>query len=191
LTGLLTEETLQITLMAMTLREKLEPPFEVAEKRYPNVYTSLMEYTDFCDQNGDKEGVAYKKLENKLRELTGKDMSEFNLWEWWEEDGAENLAFAISMPAPQKIDAITFDELTELVSRAKGAADSGATSQGFRALFYDYLVFSIRYFHKLIELNFKAYDQKLFNRNKDERGNYFEYSVAEIVEKIWDKGTRA
>lgn len=170
----------------MQLRAELEPQFDVAEKLYPEIYAAIMEYTAFYDENGDEGNAAYKQLEAKLKNLTGKDMAEFNLWEWWEAEGAESLAFAISLPTPKQVDNVTLEELTELVKRAQGFNGPSDTDTDFRAAFYDCLVFSVRYFHKLLELNFEAYSHKLFQRNKDAAGNYFEYSTAEIVARLWN-----
>lgn len=33
-----------------------------------------MEYTDYCDENGDEDNSEYQKLENKLNEITGTSM---------------------------------------------------------------------------------------------------------------------
>jgi hypothetical protein len=171
----------------MLLRKELEPRFDVAEKLYPEVYEAITAYATFCDNHGDEEDTGYNDLKIKIQQLTGKDMTNINLWEWWEEEGAENLAFTISLPSPRKVANITLSELTELVKRAQGLEQPANTDTGFQAAFYDTLVFSIRYFHQLIELNFKEYSHKLFQRNKDLRGNYYEYSTAEIVAKLWSK----
>ena len=172
----------------MRLRTELEPQFNVAEKLYPEIYAAIMEYTAFYDDNGDEGNATYKQLEAKFKKLTGKDMAEFNLWEWWEAEGAESLAFAISLPNPKRVDNVTLEELTELVKRAQGFNEPPATDTDFRAAFYECLVFSVRYFHQLLELNFEAYSPKLFQRNKEEAGNYFEYSTAEIVARLWNTG---
>ena len=84
----------------MQLRNVLNPDLNTAEQRYPEVLEAILAYTDFCDEQGDGELSEYKKLEGKLHVLTGKDISRFNLGEWWEEEGAESLAFKISLPDP-------------------------------------------------------------------------------------------
>lgn len=171
----------------MLLREELEPRFDLAEKLYPEVYDAIMEYATFCGKKGDEDNTEGNKMRVKLQKLTGKDISEVNLWEWWEEEGAEDLAFAISLPSPKKVADITLNELTELVKRAQGLEKPALADTSFQAAFYDTMVFSIRYFHQLIELNFEAYSHKLFQRNKDNQGKYFEYSTTEIVAKLWNK----
>ncbi len=91
----------------MKLRDKIEPDFETAEKRYPEVLKLILDYTGWCDEHGDEDSVKYKKLEERLHIMTGKEMSRFNLWEWWEGDGAEYLSFDISLPDPKIVEDIT------------------------------------------------------------------------------------
>ena len=100
--------------MANTLRKEIEPQFEIAEQRYSEVLKLILDYTDHCDENGDEDNTEYQILEEKLHKLTGKDMSQFDLWEWWEADGAENSAFDISLPEPQIVEDITKEELAEM-----------------------------------------------------------------------------
>jgi len=68
----------------MELRQEIEPDFETAEKIYPEVLKLILTYTDYSDENGDDDNAEYQRLENTLHKMTGKDMSQFNLWEWWE-----------------------------------------------------------------------------------------------------------
>ncbi len=103
----------------MQLRKEIEPDFETVEKRYPIALKAIMSYTAYCDENGDEDLVEYNKLADYLHQLTGKDMPQFNLWEWWEEEGAEVLAFKIVLPEPQCVHNITMDELYEVVKRLK------------------------------------------------------------------------
>jgi hypothetical protein len=101
------------------LRREIEPDFVLAAQRYPLVLDLLEKYADHCDRQGDETNDAYVALENELHALTGKDMSQFNLWEWWEEDGIENLAFDISLTEPVVVAAVGKDELSEIVRRLK------------------------------------------------------------------------
>lgn len=172
----------------MQLRKEIEPQIEIAEQRYPKVLKLILEYTDYCDENGDEDNSEYEKLENKLNKITGKDMSEFDLWEWWEGDGAENLAFDISLPEPQTVDDITKEELTEIISRLKTYQQPDENDESFRALFYHRTLFGNDYYYNFLEQNFTTYDPQLFQRQKDKNGNYFEYNTEEIVEKLWNNG---
>ncbi|MDR2038806.1 MAG: hypothetical protein LBQ60_12860 [Bacteroidales bacterium] len=168
----------------MELRREIEPQWEKAEKIYPEVLGLIIDYTNYCDINDDVDMTEYKKLEETLTRLTGKDMSQFNLWEWWEEEGAEVLAFRICLPDPQKVEAVTRDELTEIVARIFHSLDLTEESDGsFKAEFSYYIG---DYYHDFLKLNFEHYSDDLFNRQKDKDGNYFEYSSGQIVEKIWN-----
>jgi len=170
----------------MELRKEIEPDFETAEKLYPEVLKLILTYPEYCDENGDEDNSEYQKLENTLHKMTGKDMSQFNLWEWWEEDGAENLAFDISLPDAKQVSEITHSELSEIVRRIKTYEIPDEENKSFKSIFYNHTIFGNSYFDKFLEMNFKTYDYKLFQRNKDKQGNYFEYSQDEIVEKMWN-----
>jgi len=169
----------------MELRKEIEPDIETAEKLYPEVLELILAYTDYCDENGDEDNSEYQKLENKLHGITGKDISRFNLWEWWEAEGAENLSFDISLPDPKIVDNILKTELIEIVKRKMTFVMHNDNDDSFKGQFhYRFGNFYIDF----LEKNFKTYNPKLFQRNKDKNGNYFEYSEDEIVEKLWDNG---
>ncbi len=172
----------------MKLRKQIEPQFDIAENLYPEVLKLILDYTSFCDENGDEEFIEYKNLEEKLHVLTGKDITQFNLSEWWEEDGAENLAFNISLPDPKKVDDLTKDELYEIVKRRKTFDGFCENDSDFISTFYVNTTYGNGYFEKFLEKNLKEYNYKLFQRNKDKKGNYFEYSIDEIVEILWNNG---
>lgn len=172
----------------MELRKEIEPRLDIAEKLYPQILKLILDYTDYCDEQGDEELVEYKRLEQHLHLLTGKEMSAFNLWEWWEESGAETLAFDISLPDPEKVDHISSEELSEIVRRLKTYEESEEGSNSFRSMFHIHLTFGNGYFDKFLKLNFKTYNPKLFQRNKDKNGNYFEYGITEITDILWNNG---
>ncbi|PQA93232.1 hypothetical protein B0A69_13900 [Chryseobacterium shigense] len=170
----------------MELRKDIEPDFDTAEKRYPEVLQLILAYTDYCDEQGDEDQSAYQKLEDKLHEMTGKEMSRFNLWEWWEADGAENLAFDIALPDPVVAENMTKDELSEIVRRLKTFELPDGKS--FETQFYSNVCFGNGYYYQFLKLNFKKFNPKLFQRNKDKNGNYFEYSQHETTEILWNDG---
>jgi len=164
----------------MQLRNVLNPDLNTAEQRYPEVLEAILAYTDFCDEQGDGELSEYKKLEGKLHVLTGKDISRFNLGEWWEEEGAESLAFKISLPDPVFVGDMTMEELKEIVDRLKTFHEP----EGHESCSGQFSLYLDGYYHALLSLNFKGYEPKLFQRNKDKNGKYFEYPVDEIVARI-------
>lgn len=166
----------------MQLRKEIEPDFETVEKRYPIALKAIMSYTAHCDENGDEDLVGYNKLADYLHQLTGKDMSQFNLWEWWEEEGAEVLAFKIVLPEPQCVHNITMDELYEVVKRLKTDIYTPSEDGSLKEIFKYHLD---EYYKLFLERNFNTYDPKLFERNINDKGEYFEYTEAQIVQMLW------
>ena len=166
----------------MRLRKEIEPDFETVEKRYPMALKAIMSYTACCDENGDEDLVEYNKLADSLHQLTGKDMSQFNLWEWWEEEGAEVLAFKIVLPEPQCVHNITMDELYEVVKRLKTDIYTPSEDGSLKEIFKYHLD---EYYKLFLERNFNTYDPKLFERNINDKGEYFEYTEAQIVQMLW------
>ena len=166
----------------MQLRKEIEPDFETVEKRYPIALKAIMSYTAYCDENGDEDLVEYNKLADYLHQLTGKDMSQFNLWEWWEEEGAEVLAFRIVLPEPQCVHNISMDELYEVVKRLKTDIYTPSEDGSLKELFKYHLD---GYYKLFLERNFNTYDPKLFERNINDKGEYFEYTEAQIVQMLW------
>lgn len=160
----------------MRLNEELEPKLDIAEKIYPKVLSILSDYEDFVDQNGDEDDSEYKRVQAQLERMTGKDLSEYNLYESWEEEGLEVLAFRISLPIPVKVSKISYDDVFEIVKRLKtfnSYDDNGSFAEQFEYYLSDY-------YYELLELNLPKYDQDYFLRQK----NGVEYTVEEIVNKI-------
>ena len=166
----------------MQLRKEIEPDFETVEKRYPIALKAIMSYTAYCDENGDEDLVEYNKLADYLHQLTGKDMSQFNLWEWWEEEGAEVLAFRIVLPEPQCVHNISMDELYEVGKRLKTDIYTPSEDGSLKEIFKYHLD---EYYKLFLERNFNTYDPKLFERNINDKGEYFEYTEAQIVQMLW------
>ena len=166
----------------MQLRKEIEPDFETVEKRYPIALKAIMSYTAYCDENGDEDLVEYNNLADYLHQLTGKDMSQFNLWEWWEEEGAEVLAFKIVLPEPQCVYNITMDEVHEIVKRLKTDIYTPSEDGSLKEIFKYHLD---EYSKLFLERNFNTYDPKLFERNINDKGEYFEYTEAQIVQMLW------
>lgn len=166
----------------MQLRKEIEPDFETVEKRYSIALKAIMSYTAYCDENGDEDLVEYNKLADYLHQLTGKDMSQFNLWEWWEEEGAEVLAFRIVLPEPQCVHNVTMDELYEVVKRLKTDIYTPSEDGSLKEIFKYHLD---GYYKLFLERNFNTYDPKLFERNINDKGEYFEYTEAQIVQMLW------
>jgi hypothetical protein len=166
------------------MRKELEPDMRTAEKLYKKVVKLIENYTVFYDENGDEENIEYKKLETKLNEITGKDISQYNLFEYWEEEGIEILSFKICLPEPKIIENITKEELAEIIAIIKDGDFEHINGNDF---FEEFKYNLYEYYHKLLKVNFKNYKYEYFNRQKGKEGKYFEYSVEEIMNKILDK----
>ncbi len=124
------------------LRTEIEPNFETAQQHYPLVLKLIANYTDYCDEFGDEDSLEYQKLSETLTEITSKDISQYDLWEWWEAEGIENLSFDICLPEPKIIHNISKQELTEIVQRIKSSDFNTQHANEFINAFYLRTIFS-------------------------------------------------
>ncbi|ATA68373.1 hypothetical protein CGC48_06880 [Capnocytophaga cynodegmi] len=171
-----------------TLRQELRPDWATTEKLYPLILKRLQDYETFWDAQPDDTPEAvfdaeYKAMEVYLSELTGKDLSETWLWEWWESNGIEVFAFDLAMPEAQKHDNLTRDDLQAFVTIIRN--NEFECENQFQEQFMPYMFYSHNYFRQFLELNFKRYKPDFFNSQKDKNGNWHELSIEEIVAKIW------
>ena len=167
------------------MRAQIEPYFEHARKIYDEILEQILAYTNYCDEFGDEDGEEYRKVEERLAKISGKDMSKFSLHEWWEAEGAENLAFDIALPEPKVVPDITKDELRQIVERM--LAPVPKFDDDFLEAFYVRVKFACKgaYFAEFLKLNFaKTFGFKLFERHKIE-GVMRELSANEMVEILW------
>lgn len=172
----------------MKLRKDLEPQMHVAEIRYPKVLQCIMDYDAYLAAHDDEDKSEYTKLTETLQQLTKKDISTYNLWEWWEEEGAEVLAFRISLPAPKLVRDISKIELTEIIKRLGGDqhSEAGWEEQTFEESFRLYLS---DYYHQLLKLNFKTYNYpKIFGPQKGKEHKSGWLTDEEKVTALWGDG---
>ncbi len=170
----------------LMLRKEIEPLVDKAEKIYPDILKSLLDYTEFVDEKGDEDNIEYQKVVDYLTELTGKNIAEsdYAIWEYWEVNGAHRESFKIALPNPIIVDEITKEELTEIVTRII----SFKLPEYLKTEFIVKNEFEweiLDYYHQFLKLNFKKYKYKIFNRQKDINGEWYEPSTEEIVAKIW------
>lgn len=170
------------------LAKEFRPDWETAERLYPLILKRLEAYETFVDTQPENtpESVfeaEYQQMEQELSLLTGKDLSKIWLWEWWEADGIEVFAFDLAMPEPKTHPNLKKEDLFAFVSLIK--ENEFACENEFQEQFMPYMFDSEQYFFRFLELNFKNFNPNLFFRQKDKKGNYFELSAEEIVEKIW------
>ncbi|MCJ7935254.1 MAG: hypothetical protein MUW56_16925 [Chryseobacterium sp.] len=135
----------------MELRSDIKPDLKTAEGRYSNILKLILDYTAHVDLSGDEDLSAYRQLESELHQITQKDISQFSM-EWWEEEGAEVLAFRISLPDPEKVENLTPDELEEITFRIENPViiNKDWEEQTFEEQFSLYLD---DYYRKFLKLN--------------------------------------
>ncbi len=170
----------------MELRIEIEPNLEIAEKLHPEILEQILQYTAFVDDYGDENSTASNSIANKLNQLTGKDISKYNLSEYWEEEGAEVLAFRIGLPNPQKVNNVTKDEVIEIVRRIGNFEESQKDwdEMSFKEKFSPYLD---DYYHEFLKLNFKTYDyKKIFGQQKDTNKKAFWWTDEQKAELLWE-----
>lgn len=169
----------------MELRKEIEPQLDIAENLYPEILDQILKYTEFIDKNGDENNIEYKNVEARLNKLTNKDVSKYNLWEYWETEGAEILAFRIGLPDPLKVDHITKEEVTEIVRRIGHFEESEKewNDQTFKEQFSLYLD---DYYHEFLKLNFKKYDYtNIFGQQRDKNKKQFWWTDEEKINLLW------
>ncbi len=169
------------------MRAQIEPDFERARKIYDEILEQILAYTDFCDENDDEDGEEYRKVKERLAKISGKDMSKFSLHEWWEAEGAENLAFDIALPEPKVVPDITKDELRQIVERM--LAPVPEFEDDFLDAFYARVTYACKgaYFAEFLKLNFaQTFSFELFDCREID-GAMRELSANEIVEILWSK----
>ena len=177
----------KINKLMNTLRKELRPDFATAEKLYPLVLKRLKSYEKFYDscyafseEELDKE---YKAMEQYLSKLTGKDLSDTWLWEWWEGNGIEAFAFDLAMPDPIKHNDLTREDIAAFV---RIIIDSEFECENdFQEEFMPYMFYAHQYFYKFLALNCPHFDPSVFNTTKDKKGKYHEPTVEEVMKKIW------
>lgn len=140
------------------------PNIALAQNLYPEVLAYLQDFEKFNDDNSLTEQQfknAYQDLEKLLQDLTQKDMSNYQLWEWWECEGVGVLAFEIALPNPT-IYQFNKDELRDIVCIIKNY--TYPCQNEFEDLFCSHIIDN--YFHQLLALNFpKSYDYDYFLRH--------------------------
>ena len=171
--------------MSMKSEQALEPPLAVAEERYATILALILAYTQFCDIHGDDDNAEYDRLADQLQALSGKDISRFNLREWWEEEGAEVLAFRIALPDPVKLDGVSRENIAHIVARLGSfeLPEKDASEPRFQQIFSAFLD---DYYHAWLKLHCKTYNyQKIFGVHKDKDGKRWWLSDEEKVDLLW------
>lgn len=171
----------------MKLREEIEPKIIQAEEIYPQVLNLIHEYDDACDDENDEK---CEEIVRQLSELTGKEITEDDLFEHWEVDGDDQIAFGFSLAEPSLLSSsLSKDELFEIVQRIRDPKHDDLNYIDKNVPFPKELIWwrLNDYYIDLLELNLKLPKKfsiaSLFNRQKV-NGKYVEFTPAEILEKI-------
>ena len=136
----------------------------------------LRAYVRFVDEHGDEDGSVYESMSARIRQLTGKDTGSVNLAEWWEAEGAEVLAFRLSLPAPPTIP-LGSDDIRAVVHWLKSPRlpRSGSFAEEFEIYLDDY-------YYELLRRNCSRYDHRgLFGSRRSADGTRTEMTVEEAV----------
>ncbi len=172
----------------MKLRKEIEAQIDIAEKRYKSILKTIVDYADYVYEYGDEDEKEYNKIVKYLTELTGKDIanSNYTFVEYWEGEGEFRESFKIALPNPVVVDNISKEELTEIVRRKKNIKIPDYLNTDFiKKNGFEYDICD--YYLEFLKLNFGKNVYKFFDRQKDDKGNWYELSVEEIVEKILEK----
>ncbi len=167
------------------MNQSLHPDWDIARSRYPIVLQAVLNYARHVDEVGDETLDEYRALEQRLHVLTGKEMSAFNLHEWWEEEGAEVLAFRIALPDPPRLEQpLPRDAIADVVNRRMSVFDrpSGRQADDFVEAFTVYLD---SWHLQLLALNAPHFEHNWFNRQRNRDGQWFEYSNEELTDLLW------
>ena len=122
-------------------------------------------------------------MEQYLSKLTGKDLSDTWLWEWWEGNGIEAFAFDLAMPDPVKHNDLTREDIAAFVRIM--IDNEFECENDFQEEFMPYMFYAHQYFYKFLEINCPHFDPIVFNTTKDKKGKYHEPTVEEVMKKIW------
>lgn len=171
----------------MKLRNEIEPKILQAEEIYPQVLNLIYEYDNAWDNEDDDK---CEEVARKLSELTGKEITEDDLFEHWEVNGDDQIAFGFSLAEPIVLSTpLSKDELFEIVQRISNPEHDDLKEIDENAPFpKDLMWWRLNdYYIGLLELNLKLPKKfsvaSLFYRQKV-NGEYVEYTPEEILEKI-------
>ncbi|WP_066803246.1 hypothetical protein [Moraxella oblonga] len=166
----------------MKHRPAYYPDTDFSQKIYPKVLVYLQDFEKLNDTYSLTEQEfenAYQALAKSLQDLTKKEMGNYPLWEWWEGEGIEVLAFRISLPNPT-IYQLNQDELRDIVDIIQN--NNYPCQNEFENQFCGYFD---KYFHQLLALNFpKSYEYDYFLRHCIGE-KYIEFNIDDIVECIF------
>ena len=163
------------------LRVELEPQIRVAEELFSRVF-DLISLFDEGYENEDKEKM--DEAIHQMNLLTGKDILPEELFEYWEAESQEELAFKLSLPEPLKVDHITKEELVEIIRRMQSFDDDGIPDKLSIPGVPLSSVLTCSYYDPLLKRHFSYPDPLDLLERQLINGEYTEYSAGEIADII-------
>lgn len=166
----------------MKLRSELEPDIEVTQKIFPRVLELISRYDEACD-NDDSQTITQVIAE--INTLTNKNITEEDLFEYWENESQEEVAFKFSIPDPIKVDTITRDELLEIIRRMQSFDDTGIDRLSVaRIPPASGIILADEYYLPLLERNFSFPEINELFELQQVNGEWIELTTEEIADKI-------
>lgn len=171
----------------MKLREEIEPKIAQAEQIFPQVLNLIHEYDNACDNEDDDK---CEEVARQLSELTGKEITEDDLFEHWEVDSDYQIAFGFSLAeAPILSSPLSEEELLDILRRMKVPEHEtyseidGNAPYGNEDLWYSLNDYYFSLLKKNLKLHKKFNLANLFHSHLID-GKYIEYTPNEVLEKI-------
>lgn len=162
----------------MKLRPGLEPDLREARRRYPLILSAISDFDDACDAGNESR---MDEIRSRIASISPVEFDPDCLFEYWESESREELAFRLSLDTPVEAHDITRDELAEIIHRITSFDDS-AGDEFFAGL--DIPVAGLLRDEFYIPLLAASYDYpdcvKLFNRQK-RNGRFVELTEDEIM----------
>lgn len=171
----------------MKLREEIEPKIAQAEQIFLHVLNLIHEYDSACDNADDDK---CEEVARQLSELTGKEITESDLFEHWEVDSDYQIAFDFSLSeAPILSSPLSEEELLEILRRMiEPEHKTYSEIDGNAPYPKENLWYSLKgYYFSLLKKNLKLPKKfnlaNLFHCHLID-GKYIEYTPNEVLEEI-------
>ncbi|MGI4871905.1 MAG: hypothetical protein ACRYFX_12105 [Janthinobacterium lividum] len=164
------------------LRAELEPQLAVAEQRFPHILRLITDYDEASD-DGDEAKI--QAVVESLRQLTGKDISEADLFEYYEAGSKEELALRLALPAPMVVAAITKAEVLEILRRLQEPQDFTKPWEELSFAEQVGLYYLVEYYQELLKINFPTTCRhRDFGRRWGPDGRYYKLTREELAARL-------
>lgn len=171
----------------MKLREEIEPKIAEAETIFPRVLKLIHAYDDAVDEEDEAK---CEEVCQQMSELTGKEITEDDLFEHWEEDDDELIAFGLSLADPCTLTVpLSKEELLEIIRRIQDPKHEDLSWVDKKAPFPATQMWPTLcdYYTALLELNLNLPEDCAvsdFFDSQKVKGAYREPTPEEVLQKI-------